>query len=209
MKNRLAAFVTEFVAPLLRSQGFRKSAYQWNRNRGEFIDVVTLQKASYSTEQVVFTLNLGVVVPFFLEAVWRTPFEGFATEADCAVRVRLGDLVQGKVYGAAFDQWWTISDQSCVASLGVEVTQSIGSYAMPFLESFVDYESIAVHLRKSGSWVTHSQFHIICAALAESKCGQTIEAMAKLESIKGEAWRAKIPYLQEIVRGEPSHDWRR
>jgi hypothetical protein len=199
MKKILTAFVTDFVSPSLKSHGFKKNAYLWNRSRGAFIDVISVQEAIYSNEQVTFTLNLGVAVPKFLEDVWRKPFQGFATEADCAVRARLGDLIQGKIHGNARDQWWSISDHSGSASLGVELAQHIEGYVFPFLDHFDNYESIASHLRESVGWIARSQFHIICSALAESMCGRGTDAIAKLESIQGDAWRSKIPYLQEII----------
>jgi uncharacterized protein YbaA (DUF1428 family) len=52
------------------------------------LDVITVQEAKHSTQtEQVFTINLGVFVKSFYEAVWGRPLSGFATEADCAVSV--------------------------------------------------------------------------------------------------------------------------
>ena len=77
------------------------------------------------TEQV-FTINLGVFVKSFYEAVWGRPLNGFATEADCDVSVRLGALMQGKPFGDANDKWWTINGTpQCNNSLGSEIQSAL------------------------------------------------------------------------------------
>lgn len=205
MKNMISAVTSDHLAPVLKSQGFKKRGNQWNRVRGDFVDVVTLQEASFSSEnETVFTLNIGVSIPEFVEAVWPNSITGFLTEAECAVRVRLGDLLQGKIYGDSIDQWWSINSKDSVESVGNDVAAALDEYAIPFLEVFNDYDSIADHLRKSSGWTANSPFHLICGALAEAKCNRRAEALARLEQIKGKAWKDKIPVLQQLISGQAS-----
>lgn len=200
MKNMISTVATDYLTPVLKSHGFKKRGNQWNRVRGYFVDVVTLQEANFSREnETVFTLNIGVSVTEFVEAVWPNSITGFLTEAECAVRVRLGDLLQGKIYGDSTDQWWSISSQDSVESVGSEVAAAVDDYAIPFLEVFNDYDSIADHLRKSSGWTANSPFHLICGALAEAKCNRRAEALARLALIKGKAWKDKIPMLQQLI----------
>ena len=84
--------VVEEIVPLLKERGFRKRRRCWNRSRGEFVDVIRIQESKTSDpERRDFTVNLGVFVPAFHDAVWGEPPKGFAVEAHCAVQRRLGD----------------------------------------------------------------------------------------------------------------------
>lgn len=129
------------IQPYLKSIGFKKKGLQWNKDRGDFVDVVTIQAAKYSTlEKQAFTVNFGVFGKFFHEAVWQKKHSGFATEADCGVRVRLGDLIQGKPYGDALDQWWDIEPLTPDGLVGAEIENALRELGIPFLGQFDNYK---------------------------------------------------------------------
>ena len=166
------------------------------------MDVVTVQEAKHSTlERQVFTLNLGVFVKLFYETVWQKHPSGFMTEADCAVRVRLAHLVQGKPYGNALDQWWEIE---AVAPgdvlIGKEVEDALRDIGIPFLERFDKFDAIADHLHKVKGWQAKDSLIVIYRALAEWKTGATNTALKTLSMIEGKAWEAKADVVREIIK---------
>ncbi|MCG8360791.1 MAG: DUF4304 domain-containing protein [Kiloniellales bacterium] len=193
--------IKELIQPLLKSLGFKNKGLQWNRVRGEFVDVVTVQEAKHSTpERQVITLNLGVFVKPFYEAVWQKSPGGFVTEADCAVRVRLGDLVQRKPYGDALDQWWEIEAvPRGDGSAGKEIENALRDLGIPFLERFDKLDAVADHLHKVKGWQAKSPLIVIYRALAEWKTGASSTALETLSTIKGKAWEAKARLIRETI----------
>ena len=192
--------VKDSIQPLLKSHQFKKKGLQWNRDRGCFVDVITVQEAKHSTEDAeVFTLNLGVFVPSFFEAVWSRALSGFATEADCAVRLRLGDLMQGKLYGDAVDQWWTLSDSGSSESSSDEIRRAIEEKVIPFFARFDTFEAIAGHLRQMRGWQANNPLMTIYRALAEWKSGSTSLALQVLDGVKGKAWESKASAVVEMI----------
>lgn len=196
--------VGQTIQPLLKSVGFKKKGLQWNRDRGEFVDVLTVQEAKHSTsERQVFTLNLGVLVKSFYESVWRKSLNGFATEADCAVRVRLGDLIQGKPFGDANDQWWEIEGATQSAELiGRQIEDALKGMGIPFLEQFGTFGAIADHLKRVKGWQAKNPLIVINRALAEWKTGASNDALETLATIKGKAWEGKADVVREMIKAE-------
>ncbi len=208
--DMLKTVVKEWIQPSLKSHKFKKRGLRWNRDRGCFVDVVSVQKATYSTEQaVVFTINLGVFVPSFYEAVWGTAFSGFAMEADCAVQLRLGELMEGKLYGGALDRWWTVSDPVSVESAGSEIRKAFEEELIPFFASLDTFEAIADHMRQITGWQAKIQLITIYRALAEWKSGSTSLALEMLNSMKGKAWESKASAVAEIIKSEDKSEERK
>lgn len=199
--NLFNQLIEESVQPLLKSRGFKRKGLQWNRERGMYIDVVSLQEAKHSTlEKVVFTINLGVFVKPFFEAVWGKTLNGFATEADCVIRLRLGDLIQNNPYGDALDQWWTLPAESeGVESPNEEIRKALEGKAIPFLESFQDFGAVAEHLSQVKGWQAKNDLLLIYRALAEWKNGSATSALRTLDAVKGKAWESKATTAREMV----------
>jgi hypothetical protein len=199
----LDKIVKQSIQPFLRSIGFKKKGLQWNRERGDFVDVVTIQAAKYNTsEKQAFTVNLGVFVKSFYEAVWQKSPSGFAMEADCAVRVRLGNLMQGKPYGDALDQWWKIEPSTPDGSIGEEVEKALRELGIPFLEQFGNHEMIASHLQKVEGWQAKNPLIALYLALAEWKTGAPRVALETLGTIKGKAWKPKADVIHKLIESD-------
>jgi len=191
------------IHPFLKSIGFKKKGLEWNRDRGDFVDVITIQASKYNTlERQTFTVNLGVFVKSFYEAVWQQSNSGFAMEADCAVRVRLGDLIQGKPYGDALDQWWEIESSSPDRLIGSEIENALRELGIPFLERFENYEFTANHLQKVEGWQAKNPLNKLYLALAEWKSGTPSIALETLGSIKGKAWEAKADVIHRLIESD-------
>ncbi len=93
--NRIDRLAKEYIAPVLKTNGFRKKKLSWNRSRDLFVDIVEIQELPGSTQDNErFVLNIGVFVPEYYEALWQKPYKGFAQEVDAVYRIRLGDLLK-------------------------------------------------------------------------------------------------------------------
>lgn len=174
---------------------------EWNKDEEDFIDVVTVQEARHSAgERPVFTVNLGVSVKSFHWVIWGKPLGGSVSEADCAVRVRLGDLIQGKPYGDGNDQWWTVeADGLNLKQLGDELHNSLTQYGVPFLEALRDYPAIADHLQHVTGWQAANPLIQLYRALAEWKSGDAAGARKTLHGISAKAWEPKVVRVQNLI----------
>ncbi len=184
-----------WIQPLLRSHGFRKNGYRWNRERSDFIDVVTIQLASYNSKRTeVFTVNLGVAVPDFVKIIWPKTTKRWLVDADCAVRCRLGSL-QDK----PLDQWWTISNGDCEV-IGQEIQFALDTKGIPFLEQVEDYVSMVDCLRQEKDWHQRRPDTKLYLALAEWKVGDTASALQTLDDLIGAGgWGSIATAVREVV----------
>jgi len=206
MIANLNDIVGKSIQPLLKSVGFKKKGLQWNRDRGEFVDVLTVQEAKYSTlEKQVSTVNLGIAIPEFREIIWPN-IKASPTEADCVVRVRLCDLIQGKPFGDANDQWWKIEDAAQSAELiGREIEDALKGIGIPFYERFDSFSAIVDHLRRVRGWQEKNPLILIYRSLAEWRMGISNDALQTLTLIKGTAWEAKAASVRNIINTSPPH----
>lgn len=56
--------LSQYLAPLMKSHGFRKRAQRFWRDNGQVIDVLDLQKSQWNSfRHAQFTINLGLFWP--------------------------------------------------------------------------------------------------------------------------------------------------
>lgn len=200
MKNKTIALADQYLSGPLKIRGFNKSRLQWNRIRGDFIDVVSVQEATYSTDELIaLTINLGVFVPSFFAAIWTKPHSGLVTDADCVIRIRLGDLIQRKLYGDALDQWWILTDGDSLVAVGNEVACAFEEFALSFFDSIDDYDLIATHLGRITGSASRTPIHFLNRCLAEWKSGNQTEALAQLDHISAKAWLPKVQIIKALI----------
>jgi hypothetical protein len=190
----------------LKSHGFNKKGHSWNRSRGEFIDVLTIQEAKYSSsEEMTFTVNIGVFVPNFFNIMWGQEPQGFANEADCVVRLRLSDLIQGRLHGDAQDEWWSLASGSDLNPISKEIVDHLSHKVIPFWESMDNYESISKHTRKVEGWQLKDAQWRMQSALVEWKCGRPTKAAEILGDIKATAWLPRVSKVMKIIGDKDSN----
>lgn len=93
------------VAPLFKSQGFRKRGRTYNRLTGdELVHVVNFQMGAFNPPGTtyfpglrenlhgLFTVNLGVYIPEIARRHGGGPATSFVQEYRCSLRARLGNL---------------------------------------------------------------------------------------------------------------------
>jgi hypothetical protein len=202
MITNLDEIIKQAIQPLLKLYNFKKKGLQWNRERGEFVDVITVQKASYSTLlREVFTLNLGLAVPEFRKIIWPEKQESSLSEAECVVRVRLGDLLQGKPFGDAIDHWWELEKiYNNAEQTGRQIEEALINFGIPFLEQFDTFNAIVAHIRLVMGWQSKIPLNAIYRALAEWKSGLADTALETLANIKSKAWENKAEIIRAIIK---------
>ena len=198
--SKLRQLIRLYIHPLLKELGFRRKALRWNRERGQFVDLISVQKATYSTEcEEVFTVNLGVFAHWFYNTVWQVPHVGIVSEVDCTIRPRLGELIQDKPFGGAFDQWWTLTSIDDVKTVGTEVKTALINKALPFFQSIVDYRVINDHLDRLVGWQSKNELNKIYHALAKWKIGEKVESERILNQI-APCWKERADLVLDCLR---------
>ncbi len=189
------------IHPILKACGFKKKGLQWNRNRGDYIDVITIQEAGYSdTEKTMFTINLGIFVKSFYEAVWQKAQRGFVNEADCVIRLRLSDLLQSKHYGDAKDEWIEI-DIDNHQSVLEDISECLVAICMPFFDKIETPYKILEHMNLTQGGINKTPLMSIYKALANWKTGSNHKALEVLSTVKAKAWASKIKLVQDEIEG--------
>lgn len=151
------------LTPLLKELGFKSRGLTWNRRRGEFVDVINVQRAKGSSEiEESMTVNVGIVIPEFLQVILgKTPL--FFNEADCIVRARPNDIETG-AYDKSLDKWWDITQQNADQRAD-EIQFFVLNKAVPFLGSFEELSSVARYLDQLQGWQTKYPYIQISRAL--------------------------------------------
>lgn len=88
------SIVAETISPELKSRGYCKTAFTWQKAVDDVIKVVNVQLSrSNQSHESTFTINLGIYhEPFHKERGLPMPTKGIK-EYDCDVRTRIGELM--------------------------------------------------------------------------------------------------------------------
>jgi hypothetical protein len=130
------------IAPVLKSQGFRKEKRLWTRPAGETVQLVGLQASQWSVEDKGdFTFNLGVH--------WSTPYDDLicapwprsANAGFCVFCRRIGSLLR-----PPGDRWWDVSRSSKLDEVGQTAVQSVIEFGLPELDRFNSRSAIHEYL---------------------------------------------------------------
>lgn len=112
---------------LLRPVGFRSRGATFVRQLADVTHLVALQSSSKTTsDQVVLTVNLGVIAPEALQS-WDSPTSVWSAQW----RARLGELGP-----AAVDTWWSIADSGSGEAAAAEIAALTRDYGLPALDRF-------------------------------------------------------------------------
>ncbi|MFC4700580.1 DUF4304 domain-containing protein [Glaciecola siphonariae] len=193
--SRIDNLVKGYIAPVLKQNSFKKKKLSWNRSRASFIDVIDVQESKGSTTgSERFTLNIGVFVPSFYETVWNEPCKGFAQEADCVVRFRLGALLQENFSGQALDTWWNLETDEDIDKVGSELKSAIESKVLPFMDSMTYFKSLYEFVDSMGGWQQQYPLMQIYFALLKKSLGDQGASLDILNGLvlgNNKAWAAR------------------
>ena len=147
--------LTQYLVPLMKSQGFRRKGQRFWREAGKFIDELDLQKQWFNAKSSArFTINLGVYFP---------PVGGWGgvrvsamppKEYECTICERIGFL-----FGKHLDFWWEVHGIRQVPVIGKDVCDKITRFALPWLEAMHDLRAMLRYNREHPSVFAEAQVH--------------------------------------------------
>ena len=200
MRNKKITPLLNKMKEILESQGFQYKNYIFNRNRLKFTDVITIQKATYfDHDKPEFTINVGIYIEEFVEILFENRNQVVKTEAECLVRCRLGDLIQGGELGSGTDMWWEADKDNLHVDI---VGDAILQHAIPFFNRFKSYEDIAIFLRENKSALMKLPSNILVHAMVESSIGNTSFAVDLVDKIKAPSWQEKKSIVRSRITNQ-------
>ncbi len=192
--------VSRHLTSALGERSFRRNSRRWIRVDARISHSVEIQSGRWNVgDRGSFTLNLGVFVPLNYEAVWgETPKAGVRSAAS-VIEIRLGEVMpEGRLSAVAprgkrRDHWWDYDATSDLDLLGRDVTQSVISYGLPFLDQFdalpAIHDFLAVETQiPLGLPVQHLYLAAIKVALADAEGARLLLSSA---SERFPAWRER------------------
>jgi len=197
------------LRPFLRAHGYRIHARKCNRTTADgLIHVIRFQMGRFDPpgtnyipwfrEKVYgkFTVNVGVYVPEVYAEWFRWSKKGaptFVDEADCCVRVRLGQLGPERS-----DIWWKIEASARIAS---QLQSRIESDALPFLARFETRDGLLKEFSAAGGeCLLGGRTKTVCAIMLAAR-GNAVEARQLLREHAQQAHDLKqSEYAHELAR---------
>jgi len=170
--------IAAFDAVLL-NDGFRRVRNTWNRNSGQVLDVINLQKRSFDS---MITVNAGVLHRVVHERSWLEPVPPFVDEAMCTVRLRIGRLIDG------LDHWFEINDPETQNVLTTHLIHLV----LPTLARHHSLEALEARLIAEGTRLGRYPPPHIYLAVIKSLLNRDSEAQAILHNLLTdlhEPWR--------------------
>jgi len=166
---------------LLEKYQFRKIGTSWNRESGDFIDVIDLQ---VGRSQDTFTINVGVAEKSILSSCWGLDSSEVVEEPSCTIRARLGELMCGR------DIWWSLTDEGSLDG----VLSGIEDAAIPFLQFNHSIDRM-IETLESGSSARSYPPEAIYLALLYYRRGDGDRGMNMLRTLQTKLtgdWREKV-----------------
>ncbi|MBI2477427.1 MAG: DUF4304 domain-containing protein [Planctomycetia bacterium] len=198
MNDMIREIAKNHLHPLLKPLGFKYKNLAWNRRRGEFVDVITLQKAKYSTprEQAI-TGNVAVCVPEFREIMFSKPV-AFFIEADGVFTVRFSELAANDLSGRALDRWWKLTDETKDA-VALELSDIVQLKVIPFLNSCTDFAMLEGRLNTITGRHAKIPYFQLNKALVYWKLGDRAKCDEVLSSPIASKWAEKVTMIREWI----------
>lgn len=170
--------ITTRLDRLLRPFGFAARKATWNRKSGPFVDVVNVQVDKSGD---IITINAGVVDRDVHTLLWGPPAQ-FIQETGCTVRVRIGELIDGR------DRWWEIDDVATPDAMADDITARV----LPFLERMHSREGLR-------QW-------LVSTNVIRRRYPPPIISLAILEYLLGDPGKGRA-LLAELQNATPSAAW--
>ena len=175
--------------PLLKPIGFSRHGATWNRSVGSFIDVVNVQS---SKSRDAITINAGVLHPGAFTKCWGQVLPQFIDEAQCTVRARVGQLIDGK------DLWWNLT----ATDTADDIADKVASPVLPYLEQMHSVNAMVQFLEDGQVVKMKYPPPIIYLAILKDEQGDSNVACALLSDLRnksGAAWLSRIRRVAEML----------
>ncbi len=157
----------------------------WNRRHGSYIDVVDIQMSKSGD---LLTVNIGVFERELYAECWQAPGPEFVDEASCIVRVRLGQLIDGK------DRWWKLGDPGGLC----EVTKALGEFGLEFIKRMHSTGGMELFLNEGDVRKSYYPLPAMYLALIMLKSGKNSDGCRLLRELKSKNtgdWQGRIEWI--------------
>jgi hypothetical protein len=181
--------IQEAIGAALRPLGFIERKGAWNRRSAGFVDVIDLQM-SKSGDMV--TINVGVLHERVHVNVWGTDVPAFVDEPSSTVRVRLGQLIDGK------DTWLALEETPTASQL----TDLLVRHGLPFVDSLHSVEAMESYLTLQGVIKQRYPLPKIHLALLMHERGDKAAAcllLAEIRSTTTAAWQGRVDEVRKRI----------
>lgn len=166
VRSELYSSLLDGFRPQMGECGYQKAGSVFRRVAGQNAGLVEFQQSSKSSAQeVIFTINCGVVLgALSLEDEFQPKK---ATIPDAHVRNRVGFLMSEKR-----DIWWSLANDTDLVRLGAELLPILDESVIPYVDRYLDPANV-IALWSSGvsPGLTEKQRSRYLAQIAEQKAG--------------------------------------
>lgn len=136
-------FISESIAPVMRSNRFRKRGMTWNREQDDLVHVIDIQFSQWNSQSSLgFTLNVGVLCRTVWELCWGKESPRFVSTDECCPCFRMGQLLNlPSDSDDAIDLWWELvsgEESPQFDETKVEVLTSLSQHCLPLLDNVKD-----------------------------------------------------------------------
>ena len=128
--KKIDAIIAENPKKYLKEQDYKKSGRYFFKEVNELIHTIDFQASKHNIPvEANFTINTGIVFPYFHEKWTGTPLPKNIGRSATLIHRRVGHLMtEGK------DFWWTVTPETNVNDVGIEIQQHLQNLIIPFLE---------------------------------------------------------------------------
>ena len=141
--------ISKVIFPYFKELGYKKTGnnFRYYDNDSKSGKIVNFQKSSfYNKDHIHFTVNTGLYLAEFEFYLTGKKSEGKFSEKICAVRQRIGQLMNQS------DIWYDIDlEKENIVRLQERVKQDFLTYVIPYLNKITTREDIIRHLINESS----------------------------------------------------------
>ena len=197
------SIVDEFISPLLKSAGFKKSGQTWNRNTNGIIHVINSQKSQWSdSDETRFTINIGILVRPIYQIIEDKEPAKIVSESSCFPCFRIGYL-PGVDVGK--DIWWELhssSEPESIKEIGNEIACLIKDKCLPLLDCCQTIPDVLAFTDKVEKWYHASEklslAVMMCLGGREERGQALFDELESNEKLK--SWHPRIKEARTRLR---------
>ena len=188
-----------FLADFLKEHGFSRRGFVWNRRRGEFVDVVVLQKAKFSSPALeTVTVDFAIAVPEFRRLIFGS-CPKILIEADGVLTCRMTELLQDVPHDKVRDVWWKLDSENREV-IAAEILRAVMAHLSPFFDrhqTFSDLRRAQEVVRGGSAKLPYFLLNraLVCWKLGDMACAE--ECLTKAAAWPEQAARVRAQISAE------------
>lgn len=195
VQQTLGAVVQTTHAAITKPLGYRKRGRSLVLDTGDLFHVINFQGSQWgSADSGQFTINLGVIWPFFHEKYLSQPMPPNPASAKPSVAHRIGFLLPQNE-----DIWWPVHRNTRTDLLAAEMQCVLSNFALPFLKRFGTVAQLVSELQNGidiqAAACSPEYLRAAAQAFAGDRAGATNTLHAMLSSKRSNPWDAIVRRL--------------